>query len=130
MPDDKPKRKNRQMVKIESTIYERAKKKAADKGVTLQNYVNETLLLNIEKDDFLKDYAPHLYLAAKDDMSLFIRDEKKNRTAEIVIKDKELICYLCEQNDCEHVHFALALPEIALFSFKMPRKSKGAPDIH
>jgi len=108
------KRKNRQMIAIPNKeLYERAKTKALEKGLTLQAYVNTMLNLNIEKDEFLKHYAPHLSATVGED-SIYVKDSKRGgRTAEIVLRDGKLVCYLDEDSDCEHIKFAIALPEIA-----------------
>ncbi|HXG08133.1 MAG TPA: hypothetical protein VNI77_12500 [Nitrososphaera sp.] len=120
----KPKRPSRQTVVIYEDIHKKAKAKAEQKKMTLQDYVNEVLLMNIEKDEFLKDYAPSLSLDAMTETSLFIKDARKDRTAEVVIKDSQLVCYLDESNDCDHVHFALALPELGKLNIKRPQKSR------
>jgi hypothetical protein len=44
---------------------------------------------------------------------LYIKDHKKNQIAEITLKNNQLYCSLDEKTDCVHVHYALALPELA-----------------
>jgi len=54
----KDRQKRNPTVAIEEATYQKVKNKAKEKGLTLVDYVNETLLLNVEKDNFLKNYAP------------------------------------------------------------------------
>ena len=56
----KDKQKRNPTVAIEEATYQKVKNKAKEKGLTLVDYVNETLLLNVEKDNFLKNYAPYI----------------------------------------------------------------------
>ncbi|AIF85413.1 hypothetical protein NTE_03385 [Candidatus Nitrososphaera evergladensis SR1] len=119
MPPKNP--KNAQgVVNVEfyKSVYEIAQKAAEAKGKSLKDFVNDIVLMSVEKDEFLKRYAPSLSFAGRTETSLFVKDDMKDRTAEIVIKDSQLICYLDESNDCEHVHFALALPELGTLNIK------------
>jgi len=98
---------------VRQQIYEKIQKKAEEKKITLVDYVNDMLLLNVEKDDFLKEYAPFLNKIAVDGDTVILRDEKLKKIVEIIYKNNEFSCSVHEENDCIHIHFALALPEIA-----------------
>ncbi len=111
------KSKRKPTVAIEQTIYTKAKAKAEEKGLTLQDYVNETLLLNVEKDEFLKRYAPYLEKITVG-QTLVLRDHKINKIIEVFLKNNTLYCSHDESGDCMHIHFALAIPEIAKLKFK------------
>lgn len=104
-------------VAIQEQIYSKAKAKAEEKGMTLLEYVNETLLLNVEKDDFLKGYAPYIE-KINVGQTLVLRDHKVNKLVEVFLKNNILYCSLDESGDCMHIHFALAIPEIARLKFK------------
>lgn len=107
-------------------LYERAKETAARKGSTLQEYVNDVILMTIEKDALMARLAPNLSLVGKSPTSLLIRDEKQNRTAEIVLHDSRLECYLCEKNDCPHIEYAKMLPELGHLNIRrQPPQQKG-----
>ena len=111
---DTERKKRLPNVAIMESIYELIKKKAEQKGQPIVQYVNEVLLMNIEKDDFLKTYAPYLSLAGHYENTLLIHDDKLQRNAEIIMRDGKLYCTLHEGEDtCIHIAFALALPEIA-----------------
>jgi len=111
-------------VAIEQEIYALAKDHAEAKGIPLVKFVNDMLLLNIEKDRFLRAYAPKLSFngIASDGSSLFIRDERLDRTAQVFLRDGHLYCDVDNRQDCEHIHFALALPEVARLNLKKPLK--------
>lgn len=76
-------------------------------------WVSEYLLLNIEKDDFLKRYAPHIEKMSLQGNILLLKDHKRNQYAEIEYKDNTVWCRLDESDSCIHVHYAFALPELA-----------------
>ena len=107
-----PIKKRQPTVMVRQQIYEKIRKKAEEKKVTLVDYVNEMLLLNVEKDDFLKEYAPYLNKIAIDEDTVILRDEKIKKIVEIVYKNDKFSCSVDEKNDCIHIHFVLALPEI------------------
>lgn len=111
------KSKRKPTVAIEEVIYSKAKAKAEEKGLTLQDYVNETVLLNVEKDEFLKRYAPYIE-KINVGQTLVLRDHKINKVIEIFLKNNTLYCSHDESGDCMHIHFALAIPEIAKLKFK------------
>lgn len=107
-------------VAIQQSIYSKAKARADARGVTLIDYVNEILLLNIEKDDFLKKYAPYIETVSVGE-TIVLRDHKVNKLAEIYFKNGTLYCTQDESNDCMHIHFALALPQVIKLKGKSPR---------
>lgn len=100
-------------VAINNVLYKKLKEKASEKGVDLQKYVNDSLELAVAKDDFLKMYAPHLSKRDIIDNCLIIWDDMRRKTAEVWLREQNLFCEQCQQDDCIHVHFALAIPEVA-----------------
>lgn len=79
----------------------------------LGGYINDLLDDVIAKDDFLATYAPALSYAGHGGNVLYIKDDKRDKTAEIYRYGREIKCTLDDSFDCEHVHFALAIPEVA-----------------
>jgi hypothetical protein len=110
-PTGEKEKVKRTMVKIENTIYARVKAKAAEKGQNIQTYVNDLLLMNVEKDEFLKKYAPH-FSATVGEHAIYIYDSKKDKSFEIRLKDVKPVCITEESDSCEHIRFALAIPEV------------------
>jgi hypothetical protein len=41
-----------------------------------------------------------------------LQDNKRNRIAEVLLKEGELQCLLDEKSDCVHVGFVYSLPEL------------------
>src|SRR5262245_58803648 len=117
-------KKREPTVAIREDVHRMAKAKATAKGVSIVDFVNDLIQMNIEKDDFLRlYYGEYLSMVGYHQSSLFIKDTKRGRTAEIFIKDNRLFCTLDENDDCVHIHFALAQPEIAkLAAIKRSRK--------
>lgn len=106
-----PGSKRKPTVAIKDDVYEKAKTKAAEKGLTLVDYVNETISLSVEKDAFLKTYAPHLEKISTGD-TIILRDNKIKKIVEVYLKDAKMHCTNDESHDCIHIHFALGLPEV------------------
>lgn len=118
-------------VAIHKEIYNKVKLIAEEKGKTIQDYINETLLMNVEKDQFLKIFAPYLSLEHVSDNTIFLYDAKKDQTILIKIKYREANSYddevevHCENDksdECMHVRFALALPELMKLNLKRSKR--------
>lgn len=103
--------KRKPTVAIKDEIYEKAKSKAAEKGLTLVDYVNDVVSQSVEKEAFLKNYAPHIEKISSGD-TIILRDNKIKKIVEIYLKDSKLHCTNDENKDCIHVHFAFGLPEV------------------
>lgn len=97
-------------VAIKDDIYEKAKTVASDKGMTLVDYVNETISHTIEREAFLKSYAPNIERISVGD-TIILRDNKIKKIVEVYIKDTRLHC-TNDENDCIHIHYALLSSEI------------------
>lgn len=103
--------KRKPTVAIKDDVYEKAKTKAAEKGLTLVEYVNETILQSVEKDAFLKSYAPYIEKISTGD-TIILRDNKIKKIVEVYLKEGRMYCTNDEGHDCIHIHFALGLPEV------------------
>jgi hypothetical protein len=100
-------------VEIFKETYDAMKVIATRKRWSAKDYINTVLMEAIERDKFLQSYAPSLSKVGYEDDILFIRDIKLGKTAEIYLRDRSLYCNVCEYKDCVHIHYALALPEVA-----------------
>jgi hypothetical protein len=100
-------------VEIFKETYDVMKVIATRKRWSAKDYINTVLMEAIERDRFLQSYAPSLTKIGYEDDILFIRDIKLGKTAEIYIRDRSLYCNVCQCKDCVHIHYALALPEVA-----------------
>lgn len=100
-------------VEIFKETYDTMKLIAIRRRWSAKDYINSVLMEAIERDKFLQSYAPSLSKVGYEDDILFIRDAKLRKTAEIYLRDRSLYCNVCESKDCVHIHYALALPEVA-----------------
>ena len=57
-------------------------------------------------------HAPYIEKVSIDQNRVVLKDNKRNRIAEILLKEGELQCLLDERSDCIHVGFVYSLPEI------------------
>jgi hypothetical protein len=100
-------------VEIFKETYDAMKVIATRKRWSTKDYINTVLMEAIERDKFLQSYAPSLSKVGYEEDILFVRDAKLGKTAEIYLRDRSLYCNVCESKDCVHIHYALALPEVA-----------------
>ncbi len=108
-------------VEIFKDTYDTMKSTAEKMRWNTKEYINSVLAEALERDKFLQTYAPYLSRVGYQENILFIRDAKKNKTAEVFLKDRALYCGLCESKDCVHIHYAFVLPEVAKMFLKRPR---------
>ncbi len=108
-------------VEIFRETYEVMKSSAEKKRWNTKNYINVVLKDSIAREKFLQAYAPYLLKIGYEGNILFIKDSRIGKTAEIFLRDRVLYCSVCDSKDCLHIHYALALPEIANLYLKKPR---------
>lgn len=107
--------KGHRSITVREIIYEKAFKKSQElKAKSLSTFIEDLILMNIEREEFLKRFAPGLSKVGFQNNAIYIKDHKTNRIAEIYLTDHHLWCSVDEASDCIHVHFALALPEIVM----------------
>ena len=47
-----------------------------------------------------------------DDDRVILKDNMKNRIAEVAVQKGELFCQLCDEKDCVHVGYVFSLPDV------------------
>ena len=105
-------------ITIREELYNLLKKKYEEdfKGkkvkVSLTSFINDLLWEVIERDEVLKNYSPYLEEVAVEGDRVIIKDNRIDRIAELVLKDKELYCLLDDRKDCVHIGFAWAIPKV------------------
>jgi hypothetical protein len=57
-------------------------------------------------------HAPYIEKLSIDQNKVVLKDNKRNRIAEVMLKEIELQCLLDERADCVHVGFVSSLPEL------------------
>ncbi len=98
--------------------WEEKKKKKPETPAKWGTFVQQLIVDTLDKEDFLSRIAPGFESLGIHNNILFIKDSKRNGTAEIYLKDSELYCEMDKSVDCDHIHFAWALPELAKLQLK------------
>ncbi len=94
-------------------VFQKNKSELAMKGVnSFAGYVTYLLEDMMLKDKTFARYAPKLEKISVDDDRVIIKDNIKNRIAEVTIQRGELFCQLCEEKDCVHIGFVFSLPDV------------------
>lgn len=81
-------------------------------GKSFSRYVNDLIVDRIEADEALSRVAPFMQKIGLQDNSIMLKDNKLGRMVEVQVQGKELFCFLCQKNDCVHVGFSYAIPEV------------------
>ena len=87
--------------------------KKSDSDKSIPGWIMDSILMQLEKEDFLQTYAPFLSKKIVDGNSVVLRDDKLGRLVEVTYRKGKLWCDIDEDDCCPHVHFALCLPELA-----------------
>jgi hypothetical protein len=97
-----------------SKLYEEHKQELAKQGVyTFNGFINHLLWQVIEADKILRSRAPYMSLVGFTDNGVVIEDKKLGRIVEVrAAPGGDLVCELDQRNDCAHVGFAYAIPEV------------------
>ena len=94
-------------------IYQKSKDDLTMKGVnSFSGYVTYMLEEMMQKDKTFARYAPKIEKISVDDDRVILKDNIRNRIAEVTIENGELKCCLCNDNDCVHVGFVFSLPDV------------------
>jgi hypothetical protein len=89
------------------------KEKLSLKGVnSFSGYVTFCLEEMMRKDETFAKFTPKIEKLLVDENGIILRDIPKNRIVEIQFHKNELVCMLCDQNDCKHIGFCESLPEV------------------
>ena len=93
--------------------YRKNKAELTMKGVnSFAGYVTYLLEQMIQKDKTFARIAPKLEKISIDSDRVVLKDNIKNRIAEVVIQNGELFCLLCDEKDCVHVGYIFSIPDI------------------
>jgi len=75
-------------------------------------YVTYLLEDVLKKDKTFARYAPKLEKVSVDADRIILKDNIKNRFAEVAIQNGDLYCLLCEEKDCVHIGYVFGLPDV------------------
>lgn len=94
-------------------VYQKHKDELVMKGVnSFAGYVTYMLEQTMQKDKTFAKYAPKLEKISVDEDRVILKDNIKNRIAEVVFQRGELYCQLCEDKNCFHIGFVFSLPDV------------------
>ena len=94
-------------------VYQKNKDDLTMKGVnSFAGYVTYLLEDVMKKDKTFARYAPKLEKVSVDADRIILKDNIKNRIAEVAIQNNELYCQLCEEKDCVHIGYVFGLPDV------------------
>lgn len=93
--------------------YLKNKSELTMKGVnSFAGYVTYLLEDVMKKDKTFARYAPKLEKISVDSDRIILKDNMKNRIAEVAVQKGELFCQLCDEKDCVHVGYVFSLPDV------------------
>ena len=93
-------------------VYQNSKDDLTMKGVnSFSGYVTYMLEEMMHKDKTFARYAPKIEKISIDDDRVILKDNMKNRIAEVAVQKGELFCQLCDEKDCVHVGYVFSLPD-------------------
>jgi hypothetical protein len=94
-------------------VYEKNKKGLELKGImSFSGYLTSRMEEMMIKDEVFAKHSPFIEKIAVDQNRVILKDNKKNRIAEVLMNKGELQCLLDERTDCVHVGFVYSLPEL------------------
>jgi len=89
-----------------------AKEKARRPTLSFSAFITESALMELERKNILRE-AQFISLIGENDGIITLKDFRKNESfVEVQIRDKIPFCITDDTDDCVHVGFVLALPEV------------------
>src|SRR5918911_201139 len=108
-------------------VYEKNKKGLELKGITsFSGYLTSMMEEMMIKDEVFARHAPYMEKLSIDQNRVVLKDNKRNRIVEVMLKEGELQCLLDEKSDCAHVGFVYSLPELYNMNNKIKAPAPSA----
>src|SRR5215217_4663825 len=94
-------------------VYAQSKNGLEIKGIrSFSGYLTSMMEEMMLRYEAFANHAPYMEKLSIDQNRVVLQDNKRNRIAEVMLKEGELQCLLDERADCVHVGFVYSLPEI------------------
>lgn len=94
-------------------VYEKRRNDLELKGITsFSGYLTSMMEETMIKHEAFAKQAPFMEKISIDIDRVLLKDNKKNRIVEVILKNGELRCLVDEKTDCIHIGFVYSLPEI------------------
>jgi hypothetical protein len=108
-------------------VYEKNKKGLELKGISsFSGYLTSMMEEMMLRYEAFAKHAPYMEKLSIDQNRVVLKDNKRNRIAEVMLKEGELQCLLDEKSDCVHVGFVYSLPELYKMSDTIKAPSRLA----
>jgi hypothetical protein len=105
-------------------VYEKNKKGLEIKGIrSFSGYLTSMMEEMMLRYETFARHAPYMEKLSIDQNRVVLKDNKRNRIAEVILREGELQCLLDEKSECVHVGFVYSLPEL----YNMNNKIKAPP---
>ena len=78
---------------------------------SFSGFVVKSLNTMMEGDRIFSKFMPKIEKISVDKERVILRDNIKNRIAEITFKEKKPYCNLCNKSTCQHIGFCYSLTE-------------------
>ena len=98
---------------VTEEVYHKVKAKAEHEKRSIASYTSQVLASILEADEKLSHYAPSIEVIGFNGNSVILRDHKIGRIVEVYLSKKEASCVLDNSDDCIHVSFCYALPQVS-----------------
>ena len=94
-------------------VYEKRKNDLELKGITsFSGYLTSMMEETMIKHEAFAKQAPFMEKISIDMDRVLLKDNKKNRIVEVILKNGELRCLVDEKTDRIHIGFVYSLPEV------------------
>src|SRR6187551_1533343 len=94
-------------------VYEKNKKGLEINGIrSFSGYLTSMMEEMMLRYEAFAKHAPYMEKLSIDQNRVVLQDNKRNRIAEVLLKEGELQCLLDERSDCVRVGFVYSLPEL------------------
>jgi len=93
--------------------FKKSKNSLEMQGITsFSGYITKMMEETMLKYEVLARYAPFMEKISIEQDRVIIKDNKRNRIVEVILKNGELQCLLDEKTECAHIGFVYSLPEL------------------
>lgn len=101
---------------IEKELFAKLKERAGERGVT--GYIKHLVQSELLKEEVRAIIAPKMKLGDIEQGKMEIRDRARGINADVYLRDKAVYCEHDKSFDCDHVKYALTLPDLGRLKFK------------
>ena len=104
-------------ITVSAQLYHRVQERAKKQNKKLASFVSDILVNILYVDERFANYVPFLDLVALEPGEIIVRDNKKDRIADVRARKGaggkiELYCDFDKTDYCPHTAFAAALPQV------------------